>query len=102
WACAIVAACYVLIYLGALMYLPLLLGIHLVCCRLAAEAETPRVPWRVLGLTLAGLLVGCLLHPHRAGIPAFLRVQVLGAGLAQDSRGGMEWFSYRGELWKIV
>ncbi|MCP4592372.1 MAG: hypothetical protein GY842_16690 [bacterium] len=98
--CALASAIYVHIYLGAVFYVPLLVGAYLVMGLIGKREE--RVSWRLPAWVAVGLAAGVLTHPYSAGIPEFLRVQVFGSGLTPDIPVGREWKSYEGKLWDLV
>ena len=98
--CAVVIAGYVHLYLGAVFYVPLLVGAYFAVGLLGEDGD--RVSWKLPAWAIAGMLVGLVTHPYRDGIPAFLQVQVLGSGLAPDIPVGREWKSYDGKLWELV
>lgn len=98
--CAVVIAAYVHLYLGALFYVPLIVGAYFVAGLLGEDRD--RVSWTLPVWALAGLLLGLLSHPYRDGVFEFLSVQVLGSGLTPDIPVGREWRSYTGDLWDVV
>ncbi|MFH0980660.1 MAG: hypothetical protein V2A79_03865 [Planctomycetota bacterium] len=98
--CALVTALYVHLYLGAVMYVPVLVGAYFAVGLLGEDGD--RVSWELPAWALVGLLAGLLTHPYGAGAPDFLRIQVFGSGLTPDIPVGREWKSYEGKLWELV
>ncbi len=90
---ALAIAAYIHVYLGGVLYAPILVGLYVlsVCIGPPGERESP---WRLAAFAAAGWLLGVLLHPYRDGIAEFLRLQVFGSGLSPDISVGREWNSY--------
>ncbi|MBI5863036.1 MAG: hypothetical protein HZB38_00715 [Planctomycetes bacterium] len=101
-------AAYVHVYLGAVMYGPLLVVLY-ACMLLMGWRDEPSQSWKaalrtvatMCAITCAGWVLGVLTHPYRAGVFEFLRLQVLGSGLSPDIEVGREWRPYT-DAWFIV
>lgn len=94
----IVLALYVQVYLGALMYGPVIV-IVFVASRMWCAEWSWRQAARIAGYTFGGWLLGLLLHPYASGVIQFLWVQVFGSGLSPDIEVGREWKPYEGVWW---
>ncbi len=99
WA-AIAVMLYNLLYLGAVIYSPVIVGAF-VFASLVGPKEDRRMEWKTTIFTLAGWGAGVLLYPYREGMFEFLRLQVLGSGLSPDIAVGAEWSSY-GNVWEFA
>lgn len=90
-------ACYIHLYLGAVLYAPLLVGLYVLSSAIGARGDR-EMHWRLVLWTAVGWLIGILIHPYSNGMWEFLRLQVLGSGLSPDISVGREWKPYR-DLW---
>jgi hypothetical protein len=91
-------ACYIHLYLGGVLYAPLLVGTFTICS-LVAPAGTRGTSHKLLLWSIAGWLVGVLTHPYSHGMWDFLQLQVFGSGLSPDIPVGREWKPYEGLWW---
>ena len=98
--CAVLSAVYVHIYLGAVFYVPVLVGAYFVAGLLGEDGD--RVSWKLPVWAILGLAAGVLTHPYLRGMFYFLYVQVFESGLTPDIPVGREWKSYEGKLWELV
>ncbi|MEP0845311.1 MAG: NPCBM/NEW2 domain-containing protein [Phycisphaerae bacterium] len=94
----VATAAFVHLYLGAVMYAPVLIGCFFVASLLAPR-DRRSVAVKCLIGGVAGWIVGILTHPYSAGMLEFLRLQVFGTGLSPDIRVGSEWRPYEGVWW---
>lgn len=99
--CALVIAFYVHVYLGALCYVPILVGAYFVM-GLTGTTDDDGVSWKLPLWAALGLAAGWLTHPYRDGVFEFLQVQVFGSGLTPDIPVGREWKPYEGKLWELL
>lgn len=99
WA-AIAVMLYNLLYLGAVIYSPVIVGAFVFANGLGPK-EDRRLEWKMAAFTLVGWCAGVLLYPYREGMFEFLRLQVLGSGLSPDIAVGAEWSSY-GNVWEFA
>ncbi|MCC7290686.1 MAG: hypothetical protein IT449_01340 [Phycisphaerales bacterium] len=99
WA-AIAVMIYNLLYLGAVIYSPVIVGAY-VFASWVGPGEDRRFEWKLAAFTLAGWCAGVLLYPYREGMFEFLYLQVLGSGLSPDIAVGAEWSSY-GNVWEFA
>lgn len=93
----VVAFLYVHLYLGGVIYGPIVVGAY----ALAAMLQPPpdrRVEWKLLLVVGAAVGLAILTHPYSGGVIEFLRLQVFGSGLTPDIEVGNEWQSY-GNVW---
>jgi len=89
---------YTHLYLGGVIYAPVLVVLFVIA-NVAAPREDRNFPWKLVLFSLAGWIVGIAIHPYRAGMIDFLRLQVLGSGLSPDIPVGREWKPYEGVWW---
>jgi NPCBM/NEW2 domain len=99
WA-ALVLALYVHLYLGAVIFGPLIVVVFAVCQALGPAGER-HLPWRMALLTAAGWAAGVLTYPYAGGMYEFLKLQVVGSGLSPEVRVGNEWFPYTDALFLV-
>ena len=90
---AILIAAYVHLYLGAVMYGPMIVAFFTFSLVVAPRQER-EWPWRMLLLTVGGFALGVLTYPYRDGMAEFLWMQVFGSGLSPDIEVGQEWKPY--------
>ncbi len=98
--CAVVIALYIHLYLGAVFYVPVVVGAYFFAGLLGEDGE--RVSWKLPAWALLGMAVGLLTHPYCGGAFHFLKIQVLGSGLTPDIPVGREWKTYEGKLWEVA
>lgn len=91
WA-AVTLAGYVQLYLGAVMFGPLLVAIHAAAMLVGPRGER-EPPWKMIAICFAGWCIGVAAYPY-SGIVEFLRLQVFGSGLSPDIAVGREWLPY--------
>lgn len=99
-ALAVCVAAYNHLYLGAVMFSPVIL-LAFAAAHLASAGDDRR---RALWLCAAGAigwLAGVLTYPYFAGMREFLWLQVFGTGLTPDIEVGVEWSSY-GNVWDFA
>ena len=97
WA-ALVAALYVQLYLGAVMFGPLLVGLYALA-QVLGPADDRRFPWRMVAWTAGGWALGVVSYPYFSGMLEFLILQVTKTGLAPDIEVGQEWNPYVNTWW---
>lgn len=91
---------YVHLYLGAVMYGPVIVAAYAIALAVGAKGE--RIfPWKMVLITAAGWLIGVVTYPYAAGMYEFLKMQVFGSGLSPDIAVGREWKPYS-DAWFIV
>lgn len=94
WLCAaITLTAYVHLYLGAVMFGPIIV-IAYFFAHVFAPAEDRSFPWRMALITAGGWLLGVITYPYVSGMYEFLWLQVFGSGLSPDIPVGREWFPY--------
>ncbi|MCG3128855.1 MAG: hypothetical protein CHACPFDD_03751 [Phycisphaerae bacterium] len=91
---------YVHLYLGAVMYGPLLVALYTLA-QIVAPADDRRWPVKMILWTFGGWLLGVVTYPYSAGIFEFLKMQVFASGLAPDIEVGREWKPYS-DPWAVV
>ncbi|MFN0134556.1 MAG: NPCBM/NEW2 domain-containing protein [Phycisphaerae bacterium] len=91
---------YVHLYLGAVMYGPVIVATY-AATQVIAPREDRRWPWAMVLLTALGWAVGVLTYPYASGMYEFLKLQVLGSGLSPDIEVGREWKPYT-DAWFIM
>ncbi len=96
----IAIAAYVHLYLGSVIYAPVIVGTY-AACSVIGPREDRRFPWRLVLWATLGWLVGLRTYPYFDGALEFLRMQVLGTGLDPDIEVGGEWNSY-GNVWHFA
>ncbi len=94
----VAVAGYVHLYLGGVLYAPVLVVLHVVACAVGPR-EDRGVPWRLILWAAGGWSVGVLTHPYLGGMFEFLKLQVFGSGLSPDISVGREWRPYEGVWW---
>ncbi len=97
---AILVAAYGHLYLGAVVYSPLLVVSYVAACAVGS-AEDRREGLRMALWTACGWFVGLRTYPYFGGALEFLRMQVFGTGLSPDIPVGSEWGSY-GSVWEFA
>lgn len=97
---AICVALYNHLYLGAVIFSPIIVGTF-VAVSLLGPREDRRIEWQAALFTGAGWIFGVLTYPYRRGMLEFLELQVFGSGLNPDIEVGMEWYSYD-NVWNFV
>ena len=90
-------ALYNHLYLGAVMFSPVLVGCYVLAILLGPRGSR-RFPTSLILYSVTGWLTGVLTHPYLSGMMEFLRLQVLGSGLSPDIPVGREWSPYN-DLW---
>lgn len=94
---ALAVAGYVHLYMGGVIFGPLLVGIYALAM-VISPSQDRRIPWRLALWAAAGWLVGIITNPYRDGMWEFLKLQVFGTGLSPDIPVGQEWKPYN-DLW---
>ncbi len=97
WA-AVAIALYVHIYLGAVTFVPVLVG-GLAFAMVLGRTGDREPPWRLVGWSVAGWVVGVLTYPYFSGMLEFLKMQIVGTGLSPDIEVGQEWLPYSDPWW---
>ncbi len=92
WA-ALVLAAYVHLYLGAVMFGPLIVALFALA-QVAGPRSDREIPWRMTIVCASGGLLGVLTYPYAGGMWEFLKLQVFGSGLSPDISVGREWLPY--------
>lgn len=92
WA-ALVLAAYVHLYLGAVMFGPLIVALFALA-QVAGPRGDREIPWRMTIICASGWLLGVLTYPYVGGMWEFLKLQVFGTGLSPDISVGREWLPY--------
>ncbi len=90
---AIAMVAYTHLYLGSVVYTPVIVGVYVGCSLLGVRDER-RFPWRVAMWAFFGWLVGLRTYPYFDGAIEFLGMQIFGTGLDPDIAVGSEWNSY--------
>jgi hypothetical protein len=93
---ALAIAAYVHLYMGGVMFGPLLVGTYV--CAIVISSQDRRAAFRLALWGAVGWTVGVLAHPYRDGMWGFLKLQVFGTGLSPDIPVGQEWKPYN-DLW---
>ncbi len=94
WFCAaITLTAYVHLYLGAVMFGPIIVSAYFFA-HIFAPAEDRSFPWQMALITAGGWLLGIVTYPYVSGMYEFLWLQVFGSGLSPDIPVGREWFPY--------
>jgi hypothetical protein len=93
----LVIAGYTHLYLGGVVYAPLLVGLY-IASSLIGPRDDRVMSWRLIAWAAAGWGVGVLTHPYLGGMSEFLRLQIFGSGLSPDISVGREWKPYT-DLW---
>jgi len=96
----VLIALYNHLYLGAVMYSPVLVAAFVGASLLGPKGDR-QMPWTLLGASVAGWTLGVVTYPYRSGMFEFLQLQVFGSGLSPDIPVGMEWEPY-GNLWNFA
>lgn len=98
---ALVVACYTHLYLGGVIYAPIVIALftaaHLLCSR-----EYRVFPWRILIAAVVAWTIGVGTHPYAHGMIEFLHLQIFGSGLTPDIPVGREWKPYNGVWWFVA
>lgn len=97
WLVLIIAA-YVHVYLGGVIYAPLLVGIFVMTSLMGSQDDRSHALKAMLWGAL-GWAIGLMTHPYAGGIFEFLQLQVFGSGLSPDIPVGREWKPYEGVWW---
>jgi len=91
-------AVYTQVYLGSVMYSPLIVIAYFVAKLVGPEGDR-ELDWKLAVFGFGGWLLGFLIHPYRDGMFDFLRVQVLITGLNPVITVGNEWLPYE-NVWE--
>ncbi|MCO6437658.1 MAG: hypothetical protein J5J06_11260 [Phycisphaerae bacterium] len=94
----LVIALSIQIYLGSVMFAPMVIALYALAC-VAAPVQEREWPMGLLLWCVAGWVAGILLHPYAGGMAEFLRLQVFGSGLSPDIEVGSEWRPYENLWW---
>jgi hypothetical protein len=94
----IVAFLYVQLYLGAALYVPVIVAAFALSsvCGPSSDREWP---WKTTLAAVLGWGVSIFLHPYADGVYEFLMLQVFGSGLSPDISVGREWKPYQNVWW---
>jgi hypothetical protein len=93
-------AAYIHVYLGAVMYVPVVVGL-LAAAHVLGPKDDRQWPWRLVLWTAGGWALGVLTYPYFTGMLEFLKLQVLGTGLSPDISVGREWLPYSDPWWFV-
>lgn len=96
----VVLFAYVQLYLGAVMYGPVIVAIYALA-RFIGPKDDAEVPWRMVLITAAFWMVGVVAYPYRSGMFEFLYMQVFNTGLAPTIEVGREWRPYS-DSWFLI
>lgn len=96
----VVAAVSNHVYLGAVMYTPVIIIAFAVSCVLD-KGGWRNFPWKIVIASFLGWLVGALTYPYFSGMFEFLWMQVFGTGLTPKISVGREWKPYN-DLWTFL
>ncbi len=91
-------AAFLHLYLGAVLYVPVLIG-ALVAAEVLHARRWRELPWALTGCGLLGWALGIATHPYQTGMFEFLQMQVFGTGLSPDIEVGREWRPYNDVWW---
>lgn len=94
----ILVGLYVHLYLGAVMFAPILVAVYCFAALLGPK-ENRQFLWKIALFGFVGWWVGVLSYPYRDGMFEFLKMQVFGTGLTPDIEVGREWRPYEGVWW---
>ncbi|MGD9715413.1 MAG: hypothetical protein AB7V46_25675, partial [Thermomicrobiales bacterium] len=94
----IFVALYVHLYLGAVMFSPIIVAVYCFACLLGPKGNRQFL-WKLALAAFLGWWVGVLTYPYRRGMYEFLLMQVFGTGLSPDIEVGREWKPYEGVWW---
>lgn len=98
WAGVVIFA-YVQLYLGAVMYGPLIVALYALS-RWVGPRDDADFPWKMVLITATFWVLGCAAYPY-SGIFEFLYTQVFKTGLAPTIEVGREWKPYT-DPWFLV
>ncbi len=95
---AIVAFLYVQLYLGAALYVPVIVAAYTFSgvCGPKSDRE---LPWKTTIAAVLGWGAGIYFHPYSGAVYEFLMLQVFGSGLSPDISVGREWKPYQNVWW---
>lgn len=93
-------ALYTHLYLGAVMYSPVIVASYALAC-VAGGGGLRRFPWAVVLCGAAGWAAGAATYPYFDGMVEFLRLQVFATGLSPDIEVGNEWRPYSDPWWFV-
>lgn len=96
----IVAALANHIYLGSVMFTPVIIGAFAAACVLG-KGGFRNFPWRIVVAAVIGWAVGIVTYPYLSGMYEFLRMQVFGTGLTPRTDVGREWKPYV-DVWTFL
>lgn len=96
----LIIAAYIHLYLGAVMYTPMIVGLFVLAAAIGPR-DAREWPWRMVGFCAAGWMFGVCTYPYFSGMIEFLRLQVLGSGLSPDISVGREWKPYTDPWWFV-
>ena len=95
---AVLIAVYIHIYLGGVVYAPVLVMLYVASVFVCGGDDRDR--WRrMVAWTVAGWVIGLVTHPYAGGMWDFLRMQIFGTGLSPDIEVGREWKPYANLWW---
>lgn len=95
---ALVVAAFTHLYLGGVVYAPVLVVAYVLCIAIGPTGER-RIPWKLILFSFGGWCVGLLVHPYISGMFEWLRVQLFATGLSPDISVGREWKPYNDVWW---
>ncbi len=97
---ALAVAGYTHLYLGAVMYSPVIVASFALACVLG-RGGFRQFPVAAVLAGVIGWALGAVTHPYAGGMIDFLRLQVFATGLDPNIEVGSEWKSYS-NLWWFV
>lgn len=86
------------VYLGAVMYTPVIIVAFAAACVIDRDGWR-KFPWKIVVASVIGWLIGLATYPYFWGMFEFLYMQVFGTGLSPDIEVGREWKPYEGVWW---
>ncbi len=89
------------LYLGAIMYTPVIVGAY-AAASVLDRRETRKFPWLLVSAAAIGWGLGAITYPYFDGMVEFLKLQVFGTGLSPDIAVGREWKPYDGVWWFVT
>ncbi len=95
---ALVVAAFTHLYLGGVVYAPVLVVAYVVCIVIGPTGERT-IPWKLILFSFGGWCIGLLVHPYISGMFEWLRVQLFATGLSPDISVGREWKPYNDVWW---
>jgi len=89
------------LYLGAIMYTPVIVAAYAAACVLDRKGKA-HFPLKLVTYAVIGWAIGAVTYPYFNGMIEFLKLQVFGTGLSPDIAVGREWKPYNGVWWFVT